>query len=166
MLDNRKVIIDEDLLMADTGSAVITATAAATVDGVAKVYDTGGGYTKGMLAIDIATLTGAGAATSNQQISIQLEGSNSASGAFTAWVRLAGIRINPSYGTTALHGRTAGDISTTLSTTTGIGRYLKPFHNDFHGTVYRYLRIYTTFNGSSNGSSATVKFKAWLSKQL
>lgn len=164
MLENRKVIIDDELILADTGSAEITASAAATVDGVAKVIDTGGGHTEGKVVIDISDISGSGAATNNQLISIILEGSSTST--FTAWVRLAGIRITPSSAET-LHGRTAGDHSAALTTTTAKGRYIVPFINDFHGTVYRWLRIYTTFNGSGadGATSPAVKFKAWLSKR-
>lgn len=164
MLDNRKVIIDDDLLIADTGSAEIVASAAGTVDAVAKVIDTGGGYTEGKFIVDIEDISGSGEATNNQLISIVLEGSTTTT--FTAWVRLAGIRITPSAAGT-LHGRTDGDHSASLTTTTAVGRYIVPFINDFHGTIYRYLRTYITFNGSAAnaGTSPAVQFKAWLSKK-
>lgn len=154
MLDNRKVIIDDDLLIADTGSAVITSDAAATVDGVAKVIDTGNTYTKGMLVMDVATITASGIAASCQLIGVILEGSTTST--FTNWVRLAGFRLGPK---ATVHGRIGTDASAASST---VGRYMQPFHNDFHGTVYRYLRVYTNFNGTV--ATIGIKFKAWLSK--
>ncbi len=158
MLDNRKVIIDDELLIADCGSAAISASAAGTVDGVAKVIDTGGGYTKGMFVVDLAHINGSGQATNCQLVSIELEGSTTST--FTNWVRLAGFRLGPK---ATVHGRTGSDASAASSTET---RYMKPFHNDFAGTVYRWLRVYTTFNGSANAAVQTyeAKFKAWLSK--
>lgn len=158
MLDNRKVIIDDDLLIADTGSAAIDASAAATVDAVAKTIDTGGGLMQGMFVVDVASIAGSGQATNCQLIQVELEGSTTST--FTAWVRLAGFRLGPK---AVDHGRQSADASAASST---VGRYMTPFHNDFHGTVYRWLRVYTTFNGSANAivQTPTIKFKAWLSK--
>ena len=157
MLDNRKVIIDDECKIADTGSTHITATAAATIDGVAKTFDTGGGYTPGMLAIDIATLSNSGIVASNSLITIALEGSTTST--FTAWVRLVKLSLGLA---ATVHGRTHSDAS---AATTKTGRYLMPFHNDFAGTIYRWLRIYVTFNGTQEIATNYVKFKAWLSKR-
>lgn len=158
MLDNRKVIIDEELLIADTGSAITSAAGAATVDGVAKVIDTGGGYTEGKLVIDVATLTMAGIAASHAVIGICLEGSSTST--FTTYVRLASLRLS---GTTGLaDDRVSGDAGTYA--TPSIGRYIIPFINDFHGTVFRWLRIYHVYDGTV-AATRGVKYKAWLSKK-
>jgi hypothetical protein len=156
MLDNRKVIIDSKCKVADTGSAAITASAAATVDAIAKTFDTGGGYTNGKLVIDIASLSNSGVTASNSLITIALEGSSTST--FTTWVRLVKLALGlvPS-----VHGRTGAD-SSVASTKTG--RYIIPFHNDFAGTVYRWLRVYTTFNGTQAVATNYVKFKAYLTK--
>lgn len=154
MLDNRKVIIDDECKIADTGSAVITTSAAATVDGVAKVFDTGGGYTEGKFVVDAATITASGVAASCQQININLEGSTTST--FTNWVRLAKLALGPK---ATVHGRSGNDAS---AASLGAGRYILPFTNDFAGTVYRWLRVYTTFNGTV--ATIGAKFKAYLSK--
>lgn len=162
MLDNRKVIIDTELQLVNCTSAA-SVTFAGKVDGVAKVLDTGGGTTQGVMFINVAAITGSGQATNNQSIQIALEGSTTST--FTAWVRLAKLVLHPCKATT-VHGRTGGDHSATLTTTTALGIYKVPFVNDFHGTVYRWLRAYVTFNGSQNAAVGlhSIDFEAWLSK--
>jgi hypothetical protein len=158
MLDNRKVIIDDKLLIANTGSAVQAAAGAATVDGVAKVIDTGGGYTDGRLVIDIATITMGGITASCAVITLALEGSTTST--FTTFVRLAGLRISGVK--SATDARISGDFCNYA--TPSIGRYIIPFHNDFHGTIFRWLRIYSIYDGSC-GHNDGLKFKAWLTKK-
>lgn len=162
MLDNRKSIIDVDLQLVNCTSAA-SSDFAGKVDGVAKVIDTGNGTTKGIMFIDVNSITGSGQATNNQKITIALEGSTTST--FTAWVRLAKLELAPCHATT-VHGRTGGDHSATLTTTTALGIFKVPFVNDFHGTVYRWLRAYVTFNGSSNAAVQihSIDFDAWLSK--
>ena len=161
MLDNRKVIIDEECLLADTGGAVIYDTAAATVDGVGKYYDTGGGYTDGLFVIDIDTVTFATGASSYKKIDICLEGSSAESSAdFVPLARLI-------CGIAATSTDPLTDITHISLACITAGRYIIPFHNDFGGTLYRYLRVYTTFvtaTAEASGS-ATLSFKAWLSKR-
>jgi len=165
MLDNRKVIIDDLLKLADTGgsTAVLYASAAATIDAVAKTFDTGGGYTEGVLVIDLETITFATGASNYKTIDICLEGSNTAAAAFTDYVPLA--RLLCGIAATSTDPR-LDIVHSTLACITD-GRYIIPFHNDFGGTVYRYLRIYTTFvtaTAEATGS-AEVAFKAYLSKR-
>lgn len=171
MLDNRKVIIDEEGLIADTDS-VLYVSSAATVDGVAKTFDTGGGYTEGMLAIDISQVAYASAASYHKGIDIILQGSNTAAGAFTEYVPLAKLGCDGTAATATDAGTDAngiplrGNISGTTLGSIDTGRYLIPFHNDFKGTVYRYLRIYTKFYGTASATGGTnITFKAYLSKR-
>jgi len=156
MLDNRKVIIDEECKLAECGSAVIAASAAGTIDGVAKVFDTGGGYTEGMFVVDVASVTGMAAAASCHVIEIALEGSTTST--FTTFTRLASFRFGQNNAFS--HTRLGGD-STVASFDSG--RYMKPFHNDINGTIYRYLRVYTTFGGTVN--EADIDFSAYISKR-
>jgi hypothetical protein len=163
MLDNRKVIIDEELKLADTGgsTAVIYDSAAGTVDGVGKYYDTGGGYTEGLFVVDIETITFATGASNYKTIDICLEGSSAESSA--DYVPLA--RILCGIAATSADDRT--DIVHATWACITAGRYIIPFHNDFGGTIYRYLRVYTTFltaTAEASGS-ATLAFKAYLSKR-
>jgi hypothetical protein len=49
--------------------------------------------------------------------------------------------------------------------TPAAGRYIFPFHNDFGGTILRYLRIYNLVgNPTAAAANLVVKYKAWLSK--
>jgi hypothetical protein len=157
MLENRKVIIDEECKLADCGSAAIAASAAGTVDGVAKVFDTGGGYTDGVIVIDISAITGMAAAASCHTIEICLEGSSTST--FTTHVRLASLKAGQNAAGFE-HTRLGGD-STVASI--DVGRYIIPFCNDFGGTIYRWLRVYTVFGGTVN--EADILFKAYLSKR-
>lgn len=159
MLDNRKVILDEAMLMADTGSADTAGDSAATVDGVAKVHDSGGGYMEGKLVIDIDTLTGAGVTASNGSISITLEGSTTST--FTTFVRLARLQIASV--TASADTRDMSDAGTYATASTG--RYIIPFTNDFHGTVFRWLRLYNVYNGTCDATNNGIKYKAWLTKK-
>jgi hypothetical protein len=156
MLDNRKVIIDMLGKLADTGSAAIAASAAGTIDGVAKVFDTGGGYTEGKFVIDISAHTGYAAAASCQTIEICLEGSTTTT--FTTYAKLASLTIGQKAAAFA-HSRLGND-STIASI--GTGRFIKPFTNDFGGTVLRYLRCYAAFGGTVSDND--IEFEAWLSK--
>jgi hypothetical protein len=156
-MGNRKVIIDVDCKLSDTGSAAIAASAAGTVDGVAKTFDTGGGYTPGLFVIDIDAVTGMATAASCHTIEICLEGSSTST--FTTHVRLASLKIGQNAAGFE-HSRLGGD-STVASVDTG--RYIIPFHNDFGGTVYRWLREYCVFGGTVN--EADIEFKSYLSKR-
>ena len=160
MLDNRRVIIDEECKLADTGSAVIVASAAATIDGVAKVYDTGGGYTDGLFVLDIETLTRNTSAASCNTIDVCLEGSTTST--FTTYAKTAGFKFGSKAAAFA-HSRLGPD--STLATTVADGaslRYKKPFINEWGGAVLRYLRVYTVFAGTT--CNLGIKYKAYLSK--
>jgi hypothetical protein len=169
MLDNRKVIIDEDLLMADTGwvaaSSVgtIYVSAAATVDGVAKTYDTGGGYTDGLFVIDIGYVAFATAVSNCKLIDVCLEGSKDATRSTYDNVPLARLIC----GSAATSTDPKCDVAHSNLACTVAGRYIFPFHNDFGGTIYRYLRVYTTFLTATPEAtgSCQIGFKAWLSKR-
>jgi len=160
MLDNRRVIIDEECKLADCGSAVITASAAATIDGVAKVFDTGGGYTPFKWVMDLTSIVRNTAAASCATIEICLEGSTTST--FTTYAKLAGFKFGTKASAWA-HSRLGPD--STLATTDADGaslRYSKLAENVWGGAVLRWLRVYTVFAGTVSNTS--IKFKSWISK--
>ncbi|MDD2679508.1 MAG: hypothetical protein PHO03_01720 [Candidatus Omnitrophica bacterium] len=158
MLDNRKVIIDEECCLNDnSGSEAIVASSAGSVDGVAKVFDTGGGYTSGMIFCDVSTKTKHTTAVSNSTIAIVLQGSTTST--FTASFKLAEVvKFGNVSGT-----QNADTTGSSSATQDGTGLYRTPFHNDFAGTILRYLRAYVICAGTINETD--VRFKMWLSKQ-
>lgn len=158
MLDNRKVIIDDECCLNDnSGSEAIVVSSAGSVDGVAKVFDTGGGYTSGMIFCYVSTKTKSASSLSNHTIEILLQGSTTST--FTANVKLARVvKFGNVSGT-----QNAETTGSTSSTQDGTGLYRQPFHNDFAGTIYRYLRAYALFAGTVGETD--LRFKMWLSKQ-
>lgn len=157
MLDNRKLIIDEDCCLNDnSGSEAIGTSTAGSVDGTAKVFDTGGGYTTGILFTDVSTKTKHGCSASNSTIAIVLQGSSTST--FTSYVKLAEVvKFGNVSGT-----QNADTTGSSSATQDGTGIYRTPFHNDFAGTVYRYLRIYALFAGTVGETD--LRFKTWISK--
>jgi len=157
MLDNRYKIIDVETIL-NNSSETLATSSAGSVDAVDKVVDTGGGYTKGMFIVDSTLMSGVGTAADNRAIDIKLEGSNTAE--FTAWVRLAGFR----FGVVASHTPSswAGQ-SDSSAASASTGRFMTPFHNDYNGTIYRYLRAYVQQMGTG-ATPAQVKYAAYLSK--
>ena len=166
MLDNRKIIIDMEGLLADTGNELYVS-GAGTVDGVAEIFDTGGGYTEGILAVDIATVAYASASTNHRAMEIVLQGSNDSTFATSTydWYPLVKFGLDGSAATAPAPDNRC-NVSGTSADTIAAGRYLFPFHNDFGGTIQRYLRIYVNFMGTAEASGTSyVDFKAWLSKR-
>jgi hypothetical protein len=157
MLDNRRLIIDDACKLADTGGSgtnLLTSSAAATIDGTAETFDTGGGYTEAKWVLDIASVVGAAAAASVSGIEIALEASTTST--FTDWVKLARLKLGPEATT---HTRESSDNSAASG---AVGRYVYPIHNLFNGTVYRYLRVYAAFGPTVDAQS--IGFQSWLSK--
>ena len=157
MLDSRRLIIDDACKLADTGGSgtnLLTSSAAATIDGTAETFDTGGGYTEAKWVLDIASVVGAAAAASVSGIEIALEASTTST--FTDWVKLARLKLGPEATT---HTRESSDNSAASG---AVGRYIYPVHNLFNSTIYRHLRVYTAF-GPTVGNQ-TVGFQSWLSK--
>lgn len=156
MLDNRKVIIDEECTLSNSTETLV-ASSAGSVDGTAKVFDTGGGYTQGMFVVDVSAITKGGSAASCQTIEVCLEGSTTST--FTYFARLASFKFG-NWSANFDHTRLGGD--STIATP-AVGRWMKPFHNDFGGTVLRWLRCYTVFGGTVSNNS--IKFSTYISKR-
>lgn len=132
MLDNRKIIWDADCEMKD--SYAVTASALASVDSVAKIFDTGGGYTTGLLDIYVSAIDGT-SSTGDILYEISLQGS--ASSTFgTPIVTLCTLEL----GGAAKNKATRNDAA---------GLYKLFWSNMFADTVYRYLRVYTTVTGTT-----------------
>ena len=114
-----------------------------------------------VLVIDIDAVTFATGASPYKKIDICLEGSSAESSA--DYVPLARLIC----GIAATSTDPLTDVAHISLACITAGRYIIPFHNDFGGTIYRYLRIYTTFltaTAEASGS-ACVSFKAYLSKR-
>ena len=141
MLDNRKIIWDSECEMKDTYA--VTASAEASVDAVAKIFDTGGGYTEGKLKINVTACAAVG------EYFISLQGAASSTFA-TPFVELANIQF-------------AALASSRGSRAVAAGYYELNWSNDFAATVYRYLRIYTTVTGTS--STNTITYIAQIAKK-
>ena len=132
MLDNRKIIWDAECEMKD--SYAVTSSALASVDAVAKIFDTGGGYTTGLVDIYVSAIDGT-SSTGDILYEISLQGSASSTFA-TPIVTLATIELGGSSANKATRSDAAG-------------LYKMFWSNMFSDTVYRYLRIYTTVTGTT-----------------
>jgi len=132
MLDNRKILWDADCEMKD--SYAVTASALASVDAVAKIFDTGGGYTRGVLDLNVSAIDGT-SSTGDILYTISLQAS--ASSTFgTPIVDLCAIELG-------------GAVKNRATRSDAAGLYKLFWHNMFANTVYRYLRVYTTVNGTT-----------------
>ena len=140
---NRQRIIDTSLQLKDAG--LVAASAAATVSAVAAVIDTGGGYTDGFVWINI---TAAEVDTGDEKYTIQLQGTNTAAFGGTDIVDLAMFYLGDA---TQLPG--ASDLTTGIVT---LG-----FCNEFLGTIYQYIRLYTTVAGTI---ATGINYEAYLTK--
>ena len=145
---NRQFRNDSLLELKDAG--LIAASAAATVSAVAKVLDTGGGFTDGNVVIDVTAIE---IDTSNEIYTLILEGSSSSTFASTI-VPLAVMLLGDN---AVIVG--GCDVDST------IGRYIMPFRNERDGTVYRYLRMYTVVAGTI-ATGGGINYAAFLAKKL
>lgn len=122
---------DANLEFKDAG--LVASSAAAQVDSAAKVVDVGTGFFKGDLVIDVTAIE---VATGNEGYRIAIEGSDNSGFSSGTEVELQSIKLGDS-------SVTGGDTDDTT------GRYVLPFTNRWaDGTCYRYLRVYTTVEGT------------------
>jgi hypothetical protein len=143
MARTRGYTFDANLEMKDAG--LVAASAAATVDGSAKVLDLGGTTsTEGVMVVDISAIE---VADGDEVYTIGLQASNSASFA-SGNVTLTEMR----FGDSSVNGKSADDT---------VGRYLLPFITVADDTEYRYLRVYTTVAGTV---ATGINYTAWISK--
>lgn len=135
---NRQRIIDTNLVLDTAG--LVAASAAGS-----GVIDTGGGYTEGFAWFNITAVE---VDTGDELYTISLQGTNTAAFGGTDIVDLCMFRLGDA---TQLPG--ASDLTT--------GIYTLPFCNELLGTVYRYLRIYTTIAGTI---ATGINLEAYLTK--
>jgi len=136
-----------DALCEMHGIGVVAVSTAATAG-----FDTGGGYTEGKLVIDVTAVS---TLSSLDQFEILLQGSPTST--FTTWDTLTTLHLGWMY--SAIADRMGGDPGTVVrsSTATYPGpttlpvRFVIPFCNDYAGTVYRWLRMYTCMGTPSTG---------------
>jgi len=158
MLDNQYKIWD--VLCRLKTASLVAASAPATVNGVAGVFDTGapvvagqkGAYTEGKLVLDLAATTEANLATSGTRVRFILEGSTTVN--FVTHNNLVDM----------LWGNVGGPVMASAGWSTsevGANRYIFPFSNMFGDKVYRYLRLYHFFGGTWGTG---INYTAFLSK--
>jgi len=136
---------DAETEMKDAG--LIAASAAATVDGAAKILDVGAAGMMATLVVDISAIE---IASNDEHYRIVLQGSNSAS--FASGIEtLAALDL----GATEVRDGGAQDSVT--------GRMLLPFVNVQLGTTYRYLRVYTFVSGAI---ATGINYIAFIGKKL
>lgn len=122
-----------DALLEMKDAGLVAASAAATVDGSAKVLDAGTGLFEGQLVIDVTAIE---VASGDEGYKIAIEGSTTTGFSSGTEVELGSILLGDS-------SVTGGD------TDSPTGRYTLPFNNrEVDGTCYRYLRVYTTVQGA------------------
>jgi hypothetical protein len=133
--------VDTLLQLKDAGA--IAASAAAQVGGSAKVLDLGTGFVKGNVMVDVTAMDVA-SGDEKYEIEVQL---SSDSGFATGNVVAGELKL--------------GDSTVAFGTVDSvIGRYMVPCTNEFGGTQYRYMRLYTRVGGTS----PSINYVAYLVK--
>ena len=125
----RNFTVDELLEMKDAG--LVASSAAAQVDGADHIEDVGSGFVAGHVVVDISAIE---VADNDERYDIILQGSNDDAFA-SGYVDLAAVAVGASEVVNA-------------DADTPTGRIVLPFENEFMGTVYRYLRMYTVVAGT------------------
>jgi len=158
MLDQRKHIVDEDLML--RASAVLATAAYCTYGAAAPVtIDTGGGFTEGKLIVDISAVdTNFTTVASGQALFFCVRGSNLSS-FDKGFQTLARLGVGIAFAAESIKmGGSFGASNGSPST----GRYVLPWTNDFCGTIYQYLRVKVMFGGTFVTGPT---FSAFLSKK-
>ena len=124
---------DSDLEFKDAG--LVAASAAATVDGAAKIVDVGTGLFRGCMLFDVSALE---IASNDEIYDIVIQGSpDSTFGTATNIADLAAINLS------------AAEVKRTdCNKDDAAGRYKLYFDNEQNGTFYQYLRVYTVVAGT------------------
>lgn len=115
-------------------AGLVAASAAATVDSVAKVLDLGASsYLEGIVVVDATAIE---VDSSNEKYEIEWQLSSDSDFGTAGNVRCAGVL---KLGDSSVNGSGADSAA---------GRYELPVSNEFAGTVYRYARLYTRIAGT------------------
>jgi hypothetical protein len=120
-------------------AGLVAASAAGSV-----ILDLGDGLMTGDLIIDVSALE---VASTDEVYTIALEGSSVA--AMTS-------------GSVVLAEKQLGNVPSPADADTGTGRHIVPFRNELNGTLYRYVRIYTTVAGAI---ATGINYSAFLAKK-
>jgi len=136
--ENRQRIYD---VLGNLKSAgAITASAAG-----GEVFDTGGGYTDGVMVTNISACE---VDTGDELYTIALQGTNTAAFGGADIVDICMFQLGDATQLTGDEDLTTGVIIT-------------PFCNNFLGTLYRYLRVYCTIAGTI---ATGINYSCFLSK--
>lgn len=136
---------DADMEFKDAG--LVAASAAANVDGAAKVVDLGTGHFKGQMILDVSALE---IASNDETYDIVIQGSPDS--AFTAATSVEFC---------ALHLGAKEIKRTDTDKDDATGRFKLYFDNENNGTYYRYARIFTVVAGSI---ATGINYTAWAAK--
>jgi hypothetical protein len=128
---------DDALSLKDAG--LVAESAAGSV-----ILDLGAGFVEGDVVIDVSAIE---VANGDEKYTVHLEGSNVA--AMTS-------------GSVTLANLPLGNATAPADAATGTGRFVLPFRNEQNGTLYRYVRIYTTVAGSI---ASGINFSAFIAKK-
>ncbi len=158
MLDQRKHIVDDDLML--RASAVLATAAYCTYGAATPVtLDLGGGFTEGKMVVDVSAVDKNFATSgSNQIVDFIIRASNRSSfdGGF---VPLARFRLGSVFAAESVKDSGLGGAS---SGTTQTGRFVTPWTNDFGGTIYQYIRVRVLFAGTFQTG---ITFSAFMTKK-
>jgi hypothetical protein len=131
--------LDDNLSL--KAAALVAASAAGSL-----IRDVGAGFVAGDLVVDVSALE---VATGDESYDIVLQGSPDAAFGTAANIQdLMAFNLGA-----ATPKRTDSDKADVT------GRYVLPFRNEFGGTTYRYLRIYTVVAGTI---ATGINYAAWL----
>lgn len=140
-MGSRTFSFDAELQMKDAG--LVASSAAATVDGDAKILDVGDARLDAVLIVDVSAIE---IASDNEEYDIILQGSSSAT--FASDIQnLAQMNLG------ATEVRQGGAIDSVA------GRYEMPFTNEQADVRYQYLRLYTVVAGTV---ATGINYKAFI----
>ena len=123
-----------DALMLFKDAGLVAASAAATVAAAAKVVDVGTGLFKACMILDVSALE---IASNDEIFDIVIQGSPDAAFTATGVVELAQLSLS------------AAEVKRTdCNRDDAEGRYKLYFDNEFDGSLYRYIRVYTVVDGA------------------
>lgn len=120
-------------------AGLVAASAAGSV-----ILDLGDGLMDRDMVIDISALE---VATGDEIYTVSVEGSN-----------VAGMAS----GSVELAKMTFGNNPAPADADTDVGRHILPFRNELNGTLYRYVRVYTTVVGTI---ATGINYTAFLAKK-
>jgi hypothetical protein len=129
----------------DAGTLIKAAGLVAASAAGSVIVDLGDGFMDGDMVIDISALE---VASTDEVYTISLEGS--AVAAMTS-------------GSVILAEKTFGNVAAPADADTAVGRHVLPFRNELNGTLYRYVRVYTTVAGTID--SGGINYSAFLAKK-